>query len=180
MIPHSLLDDMNQALDSGDAAARAALTTRLSNQPAAQAMWDALQTVEQKLNAAPMIAPQAGFAQRFEARRNAVSGASSKTWFAFLGGIMLTGGLTAAVPTMIGLAFYASEVWTNELVFALIVRSTLETGTTIARALFTSVVAVAQVTIPNPLMWLLMSGSVVIVGAWLYLISKLTLEVSLT
>lgn len=180
MIPKSLLDDMNDALDSGDAAARAALTTRLSDQPEAQAVWDAMQSVEQKLSAAPMLTPSAGFVQRFEARRAAAQSSSGKAWLAFFGGVIVIGGVTASAPLIIGLALYAREVWINEIVFALIVRNTVESIAAIARALFTSVIAVAQIAIPNPLMWLTMLGGMGIVGVWLYLINKLSLEVSLT
>ncbi|MBI5052781.1 MAG: hypothetical protein HZB52_05890 [Chloroflexi bacterium] len=180
MIPKFLLDDMNDALDSGDAATRAALTTRLSDQPEAQAAWDAMQSVEQKLNAAPMIAPSAGFVQRFEARRVATQSSSGKAWLAFFGGVIVTGGVAASAPLIIGLAFYVREVWEQEIVFALIVRNTVESIAAIARALFTSVIALAEIAIPNPMMWLTMLGAVGIVGVWLYLINKLSLEVSLT
>lgn len=180
MIPKFLLEDMNDALDSGDAATRAALTTRLSDQPEAQAVWDAMQAVEQKLNAAPMIAPSAGFVQRFEARRAAAQSSSGKAWLVFFGGVIVTGGVAASAPLIIGLAFYVREVWEQEIVFALIVRNTVESIAAIARALFTSVIALAQVAIPNPMMWLTMLGAVGIVGVWLYLINKLSLEASLT
>ena len=180
MIPKSLLDDMNDALDHGDAAARAAIATRLNDQPEAQAVWDAMQTVEQKLNAAPMLAPSAGFVQRFEARRAAAQSSSGKAWLAFFGGVIVTGGVTASAPLIVGLVLYAREMLTEEIVFALIVRNTVESIAAIARAIITSVIAVAQIAIPNPLMWLTMLGALGIVGVWLYLINKLSLEVSLT
>lgn len=180
MIPKSLLDDMNDALDLDDAAARAMLTTRFNDQPEAQAMWDAMQTVEQKLSAAPLLAPSAGFVQRFEARRAASHSSSGKAWLAFFGGVIVTGGLAASIPLIVGLALYVREMWAHEIVFALIVRNTAESIVAVARALFTCVVALAQIAIPNPLMWLVMIGGMAIVGVWLYLINKLSLEASLT
>ena len=180
MIPKSLLADMNEALDQSDAAARAALAARLTDQPEAQAFWDAMQSTEQKLRAAPLLAPGMGFVQRFEARRNAQRGSSSKAWFSFFGGVVATGGLAVCAPLIVSLGLYAREMWMNGHVFEIIVRNIAGSGAAVAGALFTSAVALLEIAIPNPLTWLAVTGAVGIVVVWMYLIGKLTLEVSLT
>jgi len=171
---------MNEALDQSDAAARAALAARLTDQPEAQALWDAMQSTERQLRAAPLLAPGAGFVQRFEARRVAGRESSSKAWLPFFGGVVATGGLAVCAPLIVSLGFYARAVWMNGHVFAIVARDIVGAGAAIGGALLTSGAALLEIAIPNPWMWLAVTGAAGIVVVWMYLIGKLTLEVSLT
>lgn len=179
------LDWMQAALDGElSPEEQARLERELSESPEARAQWLALVEVAELIGHTPMAAPRTGFARRFQARL-----AERRSKKRVVGGALILGlaapvGITVMGMLVVGtllpsilLASPPSEWMTSQV-------TGIGMGLADVRAvldmLATGIYLLASWALSQPLTWLALVPGGAVVAAWLYVIRKMNLEVSLS
>jgi anti-sigma factor RsiW len=176
------LDLMQAALDgrlSPDEQAR--LDRELAASPEARARWWALVEAVQLLQAAPKAAPRPGFSRRFQERLRQRRSKTKMVW----------GALTLVLAAPVGMVVMAVLILVPLLILAASSPQGLSApvagigfGLADARVLLEAVVTSAFIlagwAFSQPAAWLVLPLGGAVVAVWLYVVRKMTLEVSLS
>jgi anti-sigma factor RsiW len=183
------LDPMQAALDGElSPEARARFERQLAESPKARARWAALLEASRLLaaapGAAPLASPRPGFSKRFQARLAERRSNTKMVWG------MLALGLTAPVGTAVMAVLVVGSLLPGLLLTphpvdwmsaqATGIGIGLADARTVLSALVVSAYTLASWALSQPLTWLAMTMGGAVAVAWLYLVRKLTLEVSLS
>ena len=172
---------MMQLLLDGELAAetRRQLEEHLAICRQCQASWAGLSALERMFNSAPMLAPRAGFNQRFNARLAQRRSRPRLIWGGLALGLGAIGVSALVVPLGVGLILSLLRL-AQEPATALAVVSSLDAtagiADTLLDALYIAGRAVLNGTAFNPLTWAGGVLALALAGVWLYVMQKITLE----
>lgn len=180
--------DMMQAAMDGELTPgqQAQFEQYLAESGEARAMWNALTEVDALLSAAPLAKPRPGFGKRFEARLAGQRSRVKTLWGTLALG---TGTLMSAAALSLLVATYAFALTAtghaqqpSELLSMRVTQAAVAfaDARALINALSISALALGEWGLMQPTMWLLATLGLGITAVWLYLIRKLSPEVTIS
>ena len=186
-MPKPSLDWVHAALD-GDLSPEQQVQFEqyLAETPEAQAMWSALSEVDQLLGAASMVKPRPGFSKRFETRLASQRSRAKTFW----GTLALGAGAMVSVGALSVLVISSAIVagatgFAQQPLGALSMQVTRAAVTfadvrAVINALATTVYALGEWGLMQPVAWSMTVFGLAATALWLYLIRKLNVEVTIS